>query len=175
LYTGVDYKTAESGHYREIDFTDELRNNTEYAVYGWFRFEQPSIRREEHCVFRLSSNKPNGNFENPGDVTLGLFVQQESLAFITYNIDNNLSGNDNTRDTIEIDYGNDLEAWIFFYWGYERKAKSWSLYVRFQDHTERISGSSVHFSPNTFNLFVGDDGLNDVFKGRIQGLTVEAG
>jgi len=152
-----------------------MRNNTEYAVYGWFKFEEPRIRRDSHCVFRLSSNKPHSNFEYPGDVTFGLFVQADSLAFITYNIADDLSGDNNARDITEIDFENDLYAWIFFYWGYERNSKSWNLYVRFQDHTSRVSGSAIHFSPNTFSLFVGDDGHNDVFKGKIKGLTVEAG
>lgn len=152
-----------------------MRNNTEYAVYGWFKFEEPRIRRDSHCVFRLSSNKPHSNFEYPGDVTFGLFVQADSLAFVTYNIADDLSGDNNARDITEIDFENDLYAWIFFYWGYERNSKSWNLYVRFQDHTSRVSGSAIHFSPNTFSLFVGDDGHNDVFKGKIKGLTVEAG
>lgn len=51
----------------------------------------------------------------------------------------------------------------------------YSLYVRFQDRTERITGTALHFSPNYFNLFLADDEFNDHFKGYLRGITVEAG
>lgn len=163
------------GTFRAVDLTDEMRNSTEYCVYGWFKFVNPEIRRDSHLVFRLTNNKPNGNFDFEGDSTISLFITPETLQFVTYNIADIIGQQNHAREAIDIEYGNDLEAWIFFYFGYERRSQMYTLYVRFQDHTERLSGTALHFSPNSFNIWLGSDEFSDVFKGSMRGITVEAG
>ena len=39
------------------DFSEEMTDNREYAVYGWFKFKEPKIRRDLHTIFRLTGNK----------------------------------------------------------------------------------------------------------------------
>jgi hypothetical protein len=158
-----------------VDLTEELKSNIEYSVYGWFKFVEPQIRRDAHAVFRLTNNVPNGNYEYEGDSTIMLLITPENLQFVTYNIADEIGSPNHPREAIDIEFGNDLEAWIFFYFGYERNAQSYTLFVRFQDRTERINGNALHFSPNNFNLYLGDDEHNDIFKGYMRGITVEAG
>lgn len=33
------------------DLTDLMMHNKEYAVYGWFKFKEPKIRKDMHTVF----------------------------------------------------------------------------------------------------------------------------
>lgn len=147
------------------DFTEDLQHNKEYAVYGWFKFEEPKIRRDFHTVFRLTSNSPDANFGFPGDSTLSLYVTPSTLEFVTYTINDNWVGEDNTHLSIDVDFDNDLYAWIFIYFAYERNSKTYNLYVRFQDRNERIIGNAIHFVPKTFKIYLGEDGHNDPFNG----------
>lgn len=51
----------------------------------------------------------------------------------------------------------------------------YSLFVRFQDHTQRLTGTALHFSPDQFNIWLGGDGYAGLFTGYMTGITVEAG
>lgn len=91
---------VEPGTYRAIDMTPELKSNTEYAIYGWFKFVEPQIRREGHMVFRLTNNIPNGNFEYEGDSTIMLLITQDNLEFSTYNIADEIGGKNHPREVL---------------------------------------------------------------------------
>lgn len=56
-----------------------------------------------------------------------------NLEFVTYSINNDWKGEDNAHLKIEVDFDNDLYAWIFFYFSYDRNQNTYNLYVRFQD------------------------------------------
>lgn len=175
VQTTLHTEGVEPGTYRAVDLSEELANNIEYCVYGWFKFVEPPIRRDSHVVLRLTHNVPNANFEYEGDSALTILVTNTNIEFVTYNIADVIGQANHPREPIEVDPGNDLEAWVFFYFGYERNAQAYTLYVRFQDHTERIAGQALHFTPNKFNIWLADDDLNDAFKGHMRGITVEAG
>lgn len=150
-------------------------HNKEYAVYGWFKFKEPKIRKDMHTVFRLTGNAEDTNFDYPGDVTLALYVTPDNLHFTTYSINNDWKGTDNSHLAIEVDFDNDLYAWIFFYFSYDRNQNAYNLYVRFQDRNERLIGTAVHFVPKTFRLYLGEDGHNDPFSGTIRAVHLLAG
>lgn len=79
------------------DFSELMNHNKEYAVYGWFKFKEPKIRKDMHTVFRLTGNVQDTNFDYPGDATLALYVTPHNLEFVTYSINNDWKGTDNTH------------------------------------------------------------------------------
>jgi hypothetical protein len=124
-----------------------MSNNTEYAVYGWFKFEEPKLRKDAHTIFRLTNNIPNSNFDYMGDSTISLYIIGDQLVFTSYNLDNDMIEEDNPRIDIPFELENDLGEWIFFYFGYERLTKTYSAYVRFGDRVETETSNLVHFNP----------------------------
>lgn len=83
-----------------MDLTEELRNNTEYCVYGWFKWVEPEVRRDSHLVVRLTHNIPHYNFDFEGDSAFSILITPGNLDFVTYNIADQIGAANHPREAV---------------------------------------------------------------------------
>jgi hypothetical protein len=68
-----------------------------------------------------------------GDRTLGVWLNDDgNYYYSTYTFLYNF-GNDNVDRYTKVDHGDDLEDWVWIYYGYDRDAEQTIAYARFRD------------------------------------------
>jgi hypothetical protein len=107
----------------------------------------------------LTINEPEyqGDANILGDRTLACFLTDDGhFQFSTYNFKYNY-GHDNTNSFKKVDHEDDLNDWVFLYFGYNRKTRTATAYARFRDRevTEQFE-DHTHFIPKYFGFELGN-------------------
>lgn len=169
----------EHGVFRE--FGEFNSGAEEWAFYGWFKYTIPeTMHNIPVTVLRAVMNDPAKNqlnmMSNFGDHMAALYIIPENLEFCTSSIDEEVTSQVNVRECITSGYGNDLDAWIFFYIGYSRLEKSWRVHLQYQDHNwDYVKNHVVHILPHWSGVYLGGDPFFTPFHGRIRNIEASFG
>lgn len=152
------------------EWAEEHEGALEYSVYGWFRYESPTLLKENTLVFRLTNNEPAYRKEmgQVGDRTFLAVLNPKEFSFHTYTMGLIDSGSEHSiKKSVAI--GNRFGVWTYVWFGYSWNKRVASAIVRYPDATESVGYTNIlHMVPKYLALFVGSDGLLGNWVGPIQ-------
>lgn len=116
------------------------------------------------------TNNEGDNFKDQakvGDRTLAIFVQPRDYLFATYTIGTVDSyQNPNIKKTVSI--GGNLGLWTYVWFGYSWAKKTAHGLIKYPDSPYTLMFDEIrHMIPRYLKLYVGGDGLNGGFNGKI--------
>jgi disulfide oxidoreductase YuzD len=147
----------------------------EWAFYGWFKFDVPEkMPNLPITVLRVVYNDPRNEGElnmakNIGDQAFAVYITTGNIDFCTGKSGESIADEPEPNFCVSSPYGNDLEEWIWFYVGYNRKEQQLRYFVRYDDHNwEGNSQEVFQVAPHWSGVFIAGDPFFRAFKGRIR-------
>lgn len=147
----------------------------EWAFYGWFKFDVPEkMPNLPVTVLRAVYNDPRNEGElqmakNIGDQAFAVYINRGNIDFCTGKNGESITDEPEPNFCVSSPYGNDLDAWIWFYVGYDRKEQKIRYFVRYDDHNwEGKSEEVFQVVPHWSGVFIAGDPFFRAFKGTIR-------
>ncbi|CAD8140693.1 unnamed protein product [Paramecium octaurelia] len=152
------------------EWPDQYQGSLEYAIYGWFRYSSPTLKKDNNVLLRLTNNEPAYRKEAAmvGDRTLLIMYQPREVVFSTYTlgtVDSGLVANIRKPTPV----GNNFGVWTYVWFGYSWPKRAASGVVKFPSETVVVPYENVlHMIPKYLAMFVGSDGMLGGWEGPIR-------
>ncbi|CAD8056652.1 unnamed protein product [Paramecium sonneborni] len=145
---------------------------SEYGVQLWFK-SIGKTNNEFQFIFLLSTNEYRDQITKPGDITLGVKMDQNNnLYFLSYSFDKQ-DYLQLLERKIEIENEQDKKQWTYIYFGHKKHICLY--FIQTKTKRQKNSFECFHHASKYFLVYKGFDGLENDLYGDIDYFKIDFG